>query len=82
MSTGPGSMKPSSGCAPTVAERYLTLLRAHGVDTLFVNAGTDFAPLVEAYARNEVEGGPPLPTRRRLRPREPGRRHGPRLPTW
>ena len=37
----------------TVAEAYLALLRARGVDRLFVNAGTDFAPLAEAYARAE-----------------------------
>jgi acetolactate synthase I/II/III large subunit len=57
----PGSVTRSGGGAPTVAERYLTLLHDHGVDTLFVNAGTDFAPLVEAYARNQAGGGPPLP---------------------
>ncbi|MBP2365074.1 thiamine pyrophosphate-requiring protein [Pseudonocardia parietis] len=33
------------------AQRYLAELRALGVQTLFVNAGTDFAPLVEAYAQ-------------------------------
>lgn len=45
----------------TVASRYLELLAARGIDTLYVNAGTDFAPLVEAYATNRAEGGPPLP---------------------
>lgn len=34
----------------TAATRYLSALAEHGVDTLFVNAGTDFAPIVEAYA--------------------------------
>ena len=35
----------------TVAEAYLALLKARGVDVLFANPGTDFAPIVEAYAR-------------------------------
>ena len=33
------------------AEEYLDALAAHGIDHLFVNPGTDFAPIVEAYAR-------------------------------
>src|ERR1700743_3112847 len=33
------------------AEASLAALRARGIRRLFVNAGTDFAPLVEAYAR-------------------------------
>ena len=35
----------------SVAEAYLALLAARGVDCLFANAGTDFAPLVEAFAK-------------------------------
>jgi acetolactate synthase-1/2/3 large subunit len=34
-----------------VAERYLRLLASRGVRYLFGNAGTDFAPIIEAYAR-------------------------------
>jgi acetolactate synthase I/II/III large subunit len=34
-----------------VAEAYLTLLAERGIDYLFANAGTDFAPLVEAFAK-------------------------------
>lgn len=45
-------MDPRSTPA-TVAEAYLALLRDRGVDRLFVNAGTDFAPVVEAYARRK-----------------------------
>jgi len=30
----------------TVAEAYLTLLAERGVDYLFANGGTDFAPIV------------------------------------
>jgi acetolactate synthase-1/2/3 large subunit len=33
------------------AEEYLEALAAHGIDHLFVNPGTDFAPIVEAFAR-------------------------------
>jgi acetolactate synthase-1/2/3 large subunit len=35
----------------SVAEAYLTLLAERGVEYLFANAGTDFAPIVEAYAK-------------------------------
>ncbi len=45
----------------TVAEHYLAALRAHGIERLFVNAGTDFAPLVEAYARCNETNAPPFP---------------------
>ncbi|WP_176594368.1 thiamine pyrophosphate-requiring protein [Sphingobium sp. EM0848] len=45
----------------TAATRYLTALAEHGVDSIFANAGTDFAPIVEAYAANTKEGGPELP---------------------
>jgi len=46
----------------TAAARYLSALAERGVDTLFVNAGTDFAPIVEAYAVNRETAGPALPT--------------------
>src|SRR6476620_6355814 len=35
----------------TVAEAYLALLAERGIEYLFANAGTDFAPIVEAYAK-------------------------------
>src|SRR5262249_6141570 len=44
------------GAVTTVAEAYLSLLRDRGVSRLFVNAGTDFAPFVEAYARQKQSG--------------------------
>jgi acetolactate synthase I/II/III large subunit len=40
----------------TAAEAFLAQLRLRGVDRLFVNSGTDFAPLVEAYARQKDSG--------------------------
>jgi acetolactate synthase-1/2/3 large subunit len=44
------------GAVATVAEAYLSLLKDRGVSRLFVNAGTDFAPFVEAYARRKESG--------------------------
>jgi len=41
----------------TVAAAYLALLAERGVDYLFGNAGTDFAPLIEAYAHVSQTGG-------------------------
>src|SRR5262245_23567545 len=39
-----------------VAAAYLTLLADRGVDYLFGNAGTDFAPLIEAYSQAARSG--------------------------
>jgi acetolactate synthase-1/2/3 large subunit len=40
----------------TTADAYLALLADRGVDYLFANAGTDFAPLIEALAKAEANG--------------------------
>ena len=40
----------------TVADAYLALLADRGIDFLFANAGTDFAPLIEAYAKAQAHG--------------------------
>lgn len=40
----------------SVASAYLALLADRGVDCLFGNAGTDFAPIVEAMAQAEETG--------------------------
>ena len=40
----------------TVAEAYLALLKARGIDRLYVNAGTDTPPIIEAYARAAESG--------------------------
>jgi acetolactate synthase-1/2/3 large subunit len=45
-----------NGAMTTVAEAYLSVLKDRGVSRLFVNAGTDFAPFVEAYARQKQSG--------------------------
>ncbi len=45
------SRRPETQERGNVAEAYLALLAQRGVEYLFGNAGTDFAPLIEAYAR-------------------------------
>ena len=40
----------------SVSDAYLTLLADRGVDYWFANAGTDFAPLLEAYAKAQTLG--------------------------
>jgi acetolactate synthase I/II/III large subunit len=44
----------------TGAESVLTGLKAHGVDYLFANAGTDFPPIIEAFC-SLAEEAVPLP---------------------
>jgi len=39
-----------------VAETFLALLKQKGVDYLFINSGTDAAPIAEAYARQPLSG--------------------------
>jgi acetolactate synthase-1/2/3 large subunit len=40
----------------TVAQAYLELLRERGIDCFFGNAGTDFASIVDAFAKFQAEG--------------------------
>ena len=40
----------------TVADAYLALLADRGIEYLFANAGTDFAPIIESYAKAQVLG--------------------------
>ncbi len=42
----------------SVSAAYLSLLSSRGVDVIFGNAGTDFSPLIEAYAQLEQQGAP------------------------
>ena len=44
----------------SVADAYLGLLADRGVEYLFGNAGTDFGPIIDAYARR-TEAGEPSP---------------------
>jgi acetolactate synthase I/II/III large subunit len=48
---GPDTAKPE-----TAADAWLALLAARGVEYLFANGGTDFAPVVEAYAKGQKLG--------------------------
>ena len=50
-----------SGSSLTVAEALLLRLGNAGVPYLFANAGTDAAPLIEAYAHFDAEGIGPVP---------------------
>ncbi len=47
---------PSDRDFASVAEAYLCLLKSRGVDWLFANAGTDFAPIIEALTRGGTVG--------------------------
>jgi acetolactate synthase-1/2/3 large subunit len=40
----------------SAAEAYLELLASRGVEYFFGNAGTDFAPIIEAFAKRAAEG--------------------------
>jgi acetolactate synthase-1/2/3 large subunit len=51
LKTAPGAFKPE-----TAADAWLGLLAARGIEYLFANGGTDFAPVVEAYAKGEKLG--------------------------
>ena len=48
--------RPKTQPTENVAGAYLALLADRGVDYLFGNAGTDFAPLIEAYAQAAQTG--------------------------
>ena len=40
----------------TAAEAYLAALHANGVDYVFANGGTDFAPIIEGLVRMQADG--------------------------
>jgi acetolactate synthase-1/2/3 large subunit len=40
----------------TAADLYVGLLAARGIEYLFANGGTDFAPVVESYAKGRAKG--------------------------
>jgi acetolactate synthase-1/2/3 large subunit len=48
--------EPAMLKADTAAEAWLGLLAARGVEYLFANGGTDFAPVAEAWAKAEKAG--------------------------
>ena len=63
-----------SGSRETVASAYPALLARRGVEVLFGNGGTDFAPIIEAYA--EAPDGRARAATDPRDPREPRRHHG------
>jgi len=46
----------ASQTSESVAETFLALLKQKGIDYLFINSGTDAAPIAEAYARQHLSG--------------------------
>jgi acetolactate synthase-1/2/3 large subunit len=42
----------------STADAYLELLAARGVEYFIANAGTDFAPIIEAFAKRAAQGQP------------------------
>ena len=49
-------MKVKTVEVETTAQAFLELLRERGIDYFFANPGTDFAPIVDAFARFSQEG--------------------------
>jgi acetolactate synthase-1/2/3 large subunit len=52
----PSKVEPPSFKPETAADAWLGLLAARGIEYLFANGGTDFAPVVEAYAKGQKLG--------------------------
>jgi hypothetical protein len=53
MSVMPKSPAKTGTREPIAAEIFLQALSEHGVDYCFINPGTDFPPIVEAYVRGK-----------------------------
>lgn len=58
MDHGLATVLPNATAATSesVAETFLALLKQKGIDYLFINSGTDAAPIAEAYARQHLSG--------------------------
>jgi len=48
--------QPDDAIAATAGEIFLRRLAANGVDYLFANGGTDFAPVIEGFAHARIAG--------------------------
>ena len=57
----PPPTKQLPSAIETVAEAYLAALRSRGIERLYLNAGTDFAPIAEAYGRLQTGASAPFP---------------------
>ena len=53
---GGTAARPTAGAPVSVAEAYLVALKQRGIDHFYIGAGTDTAPIVEAYARQPESG--------------------------
>ena len=54
---GDAAAPPASDTSSaSVAEAYLSLLKTRGIDYFYIGAGTDTAPIVEAYAKGAQTG--------------------------
>jgi acetolactate synthase-1/2/3 large subunit len=58
MDHGLATVLPNAAAATSesVAETFLALLKQKGIEYLFINSGTDAAPIAEAYARQHLSG--------------------------
>ncbi|MCX5917684.1 MAG: thiamine pyrophosphate-requiring protein [Deltaproteobacteria bacterium] len=54
--SGRGVTKPITVSVDNTGQAYLEILRDRGVKYFFGNAGTDFAPLIDGFARFAAEG--------------------------
>jgi acetolactate synthase I/II/III large subunit len=52
----PSRSEQTTLAVSNTAQAYLSLLGARGIDYFFANGGTDFAPIIDAYARALDEG--------------------------
>lgn len=52
----PAAHPASDTSSTSVAEAYLSLLKTRGIDYFYIGAGTDTAPIVEAYAKGAQTG--------------------------
>src|SRR2546428_11989594 len=50
-----GTMPTKTLRVETVAQAYLELLRERGIDYFFGNAGTDFASIIDGFAKFQAE---------------------------
>jgi acetolactate synthase-1/2/3 large subunit len=58
MPSTPPAVARTTAEVATVGEAYLRLLADRGIENLFANAGTDFAPLIEGYVKSVLAGVP------------------------
>jgi acetolactate synthase I/II/III large subunit len=56
--TAPGAAGSEVAAVCSTADAYLELLAARGVERLFGNGGTDFGPIIDAYAKRMANGQP------------------------